>query len=199
MKILILSDIESPYIWDYFQPEKYKDVELMISCGDLKASYLSFLVTMIKAPLFYVPGNHNDSYQNNPPEGCESIDGELINYKGIRIMGLGGSKRYNAGFYQYTEKQMQKRINKLKFKLWYNKGVDILVTHAPAFDLGDGKDRCHEGFKSFYTVLDKYSPKYFFYGHQHLVYGHQPDRKQFYKNTTVINAYDHYIVDYPVQ
>jgi uncharacterized protein len=196
LKILLVSDLESPYIWDYFQPEKFKDVELMISCGDLKAEYLSFLVTMIKAPLFYVPGNHNDRYLKSPPEGCESIDDRIITYKGIRIMGLGGSKRYNRGHYQYTEKEMNKRIFRLKPRLWLNKGVDILVTHSPVYGIGDGKDRCHEGFKAFYKILDKYSPKYLFHGHQHFTYGGQPVRVREYKNTKIINAYDHYFLDY---
>jgi predicted phosphodiesterase len=73
MKILLVSDEECSYIWDYFDAERFKDIELIISCGDLKADYLSFLVTMIKAPLFYVPGNHDGKYDVKPPEGCESI------------------------------------------------------------------------------------------------------------------------------
>jgi Icc-related predicted phosphoesterase len=193
---MLVADIESTYIWDYFQPEKFKDVELILSCGDVKAEYLSFLVTMIKAPLFYVPGNHNDRYLKNPPEGCESIDDKIITYKGIRILGLGGSRRYNLGHYQYSEKEMNKRINKLKFKLWRNKGVDIVVTHAPLLGIGDGDDLCHKGFASFNMFLDKYKPKYFVHGHQHLSYGYQPERIRKYEETTVINAYDHYILEY---
>jgi uncharacterized protein len=196
LKIMFVSDYESPYIWDYFNPDKFRDVELMISCGDLKAEYLSFLVTMIKAPLFYIPGNHNDSYIKNPPEGCECIDGKIITYKGIRIMGLGGSKRYNIGKNQYTEKEMARRIFKLQPRLWLNKGVDILVTHSPAYKLGDGDDRCHEGFKAFYKILDKYPPKYLVHGHQHLNYGFKPHRLLNYKDTTIINAYEYYFLDY---
>ncbi|TYP79684.1 hypothetical protein [Paenibacillus methanolicus] len=51
MKILIVADEESQYIWDHFDPERFKDVELILSCGDLKAAYLSYLVSMIHAPL----------------------------------------------------------------------------------------------------------------------------------------------------
>ena len=68
MKILLVSDREEPYIWDYFDRERFKDIELVLSCGDLKAEYLSFIVTMIQAPLYYVPGNHNKNYLTNPPE-----------------------------------------------------------------------------------------------------------------------------------
>lgn len=195
MKILLVSDKEESYIWDYFDRERFQDIELVLSCGDLKAEYLSFLVTMIKAPLFYVPGNHNVDYIKNPPEGCISIDDNLVNYKGIRILGLGGSYFYGRKEYQYTEEQMQRRVNKLRYKLWRQKGVDIVITHAPAFGLGDGCDVCHRGFKSFISIMDKYSPKYFVHGHQHLNYKNQ-QRILHYKNTEIINAYGYYILDY---
>lgn len=196
MKILVLADVESPAIWDYFDPDKFKEVELMISCGDLKAEYLSFLVTMIKAPLYYVPGNHNGGYAKKPPDGCISIDKAFVNYKGLRIVGFGGCQRYNKGEHQYTEKQMKKRINALWFKLFMNRGFDILVTHAPAFELGDGDDLCHRGFKAFRHLLDKYHPKLHLHGHQHLNYGMQ-ERIIDYNGTTIVNAYGYRIIDFP--
>jgi uncharacterized protein len=194
LKILLVSDEESTYIWDFFQPEKFKDIELIISCGDLKADYLSFLVTMIKAPLLYVPGNHDTKYLTHPPEGCESIDGKLVKFKGLRILGLGGSHRYSFAEYQYSEKEMKKRIRKLKPRLWINKGFDILVTHAPAFGIGDDQDPCHQGFKGFNSLMEKYSPKYFFHGHVHLNYGMKPRFNQ-YKDTKIINAFQYHIID----
>jgi uncharacterized protein len=194
VKVLLVSDEESPYIWDFFQPEKFKDIELIISCGDLKASYLSFLVTMIKAPLFYVPGNHDTKYMVNPPEGCEDIDGKLVKFKNLRILGLGGSHKYSHAAYQYTEKEMKKRVFKLKPRLWMNKGIDILVTHAPAFGIGDDNDPCHLGFKCFNEIMDKYSPKYFFHGHVHLNYGMKP-RYNEYKSTKVVNAFQYHIIE----
>jgi Icc-related predicted phosphoesterase len=195
MKLLLVSDREEPYIWDYFDRERFSDIEMIISCGDVKAEYLSFLVTMIKAPLFYVPGNHNESYMKNPPEGCISIDGRLAVYRGIRLLGLGGSHCYNNKEFQYTEKQMEKRIRGLKWKIWKHNGFDILVTHAPASGVGDGQDLCHRGFSSFIKLLDSYSPKYFFHGHQHLNYNLQP-RVTRYKDTTIVNAYGYYILEY---
>lgn len=195
MRILIVADVESRYIWDFFQKEAFENIDLIISCGDLKNEYLSFLVTMVKAPLLYVPGNHNTKYLRETPEGCTPIDDIIYKYKGIRIMGLGGSMMYNGRPYQYTEKQMQKRINKLRFKLFWNKGIDILVTHAPAQGINDGEDICHNGFNSFNKIIDKYSPKYFFHGHQHLSYGNV-DRIAVRGNTKIINAYDYYIVEY---
>ncbi|URZ01205.1 metallophosphoesterase family protein [Clostridium felsineum] len=195
MKILLISDEESKYMWDFFVPENFKDIDIIISCGDLKAEYLSFLVTMIKAPLFYIHGNHDNNYKNNPPEGCECIDGKIINYNGIRIMGLGGSMKYRETTLVYTEKEMRKRINKLKFGLFFNRGVDIIVSHAAPKGINDENDLCHEGFKCFLELIQKYSPKYFCHGHIHLNYGNKK-RIANYKNTMVINAFDHYIFEY---
>ncbi|WP_396334402.1 metallophosphoesterase [Clostridium sp. 19966] len=193
---MVVADVESPYIWDYFQPEKFSDIDIMISCGDLKAEYLSFLVTMIKAPLFYVPGNHNDKYLKNPPEGCVNIDDKIVKYKGVRILGLGGSKKYNNGYYQYTEHQMKKRISKLRPKIWWNGGADIFVAHSPALGIGDGLDKPHRGFQCFYKIFDRYKPKYFLHGHQHLSYTYKNDRIRKYNEVTIINGYDYYIFEY---
>lgn len=194
MKILLITDEEVPSLWEFIQPERYKDIDLIISCGDLKAEYLSYIVTMIPAPLFYVHGNHDDKYLKNPPFGCKCIDGDIVKFNGLRILGLGGSKRYNNGVFQFTEKQMKFRIAKLLPKLWLNRGIDVLVTHSAAFELGDDTDMCHIGFKSFVDLLDKYRPKFFFHGHVHLNYGRKP-RITKYKDTTIINAFQYYIIE----
>ena len=46
MKILVIADIESKALWDYYKPEKVRGVDLIISCGDLRPAYLEFLVTL---------------------------------------------------------------------------------------------------------------------------------------------------------
>ncbi len=200
MRILLISDIENKYIWDHFDSERFEGVDLVISCGDLKSDYLSFIATMIKAPVYYVHGNHDTEYLNNPPGGCDSIEDKLVVYKGLRIIGLGGCRQYNrhpeysTPPYQYTEKQMMKRIKKLRFKIFKNKGFDILVTHSPAFGISDGKDACHTGFKAFLPFLEKYKPKYMFHGHMHLNFGRAP-RTIMHNDTTIIDAYGYYIID----
>ena len=109
VKILVLADQESEYLWDYFERSKFEGIDLIISCGDLDAGYLSFLATLLPIPVLYVHGNHDTKYQTRPPEGCISIDGEYYIYKGIRIVGLGGSMRYRRDVEnQYTEREMAK-------------------------------------------------------------------------------------------
>ena len=194
MKLLLVSDREEAYIWDHFDQERFKDIDLVLSCGDLKADYLSYLVTMINKPLFYVPGNHDKAYAHNPPEGCDSIDGKLVEHMGLRIAGLGGSMRYNLGLYQYTEAEMRSRLNKLKTSIWFKGGIDIFLSHAPALGMCDGKDLCHTGFQCFANLIDKYKPKYFIHGHNHLEYGKFP-RICSHTGTEIINACGYYILD----
>ena len=196
MKILLLADHESSYIWDHFDKSKFNDIDIMISCGDLKASYLSFLVTMINAPLYYVHGNHDDNYKDNPPEGCISIEDKIITHKGIQIAGLGGSIEYTGGINQYTQKEMAKRAKRLTKGFFRKKSFDILVTHAPAKGLGDGDGFVHQGFKTFNCLLDKYKPKYHFHGHQHLNYCKKQERIIHYNETTIINGYEYHIVEF---
>ncbi|OON98716.1 MAG: metallophosphoesterase [Epulopiscium sp. Nele67-Bin004] len=195
MKILVVADQESPYIWDYFDKSKFEDIELVISCGDLKASYLSFIVTMLPVPLIYVPGNHDKKYVDNPPEGCICIDDEIFEYRGIRFAGLGGCMEYTGGTYQYSEKQMCKRVKKL-LKATKKKGdIDVLVTHAPTFQIGDGEDRCHTGFESFFQIYNKNTLRFHFHGHQHLNYSPKASRFHSYNDIQIINGFNYYILE----
>lgn len=195
MRILLVSDKESPYLYDYFDKAKFQNIDLIISCGDLKPSYLSYLVTMINAPLYYVHGNHDDHYAKTPPEGCDSIDGVFKVHQGIRILGLGGSRKYREGLHQYTERQMALKLYSLYPKIYMHQGIDILVTHSPALGLGDGTDLVHTGFPQFNKILDHFEPRFHFHGHQHLNYN-QGERQIQYGKTTIINGYGYQIIEY---
>lgn len=196
MRILAIADEESPYLWDHFEKSKLEGIDLIISCGDLNPNYLDFLATFTSAPVLYVHGNHDAKYEQNPPTGCICIEDKIYVHEGIRILGLGGSMRYRPGPFQYTEKEMRKRVKKLRWALFRRKGFDILVTHSPAYQLNDGRDLPHQGFKTFIDLIDKYSPRFFLHGHVHMAYGRQHKRYDKYQNTHVINAFDRYIFDY---
>ena len=197
MKILAISDEECPALWEHYVPGRLKDYDLIISCGDLRPSYLSFIVTMARVPVFYVHGNHDGRYEKEPPEGCDCIDDKFVIYRGLRILGLGGSSRYRPGPHQYTEKEMRRRIRKLRWKLWWHKGVDIVVAHVPPKGVGDGEDYAHRGFEAFLKLLDKYQPKYLLHGHIHMRYGMDKTRVRQYGQTQVVNVCERYDVEFP--
>lgn len=195
MKILALSDEECPALYDYYVPGRLKEYDLIISCGDLKPSYLSFIVTMARVPVLYVHGNHDTTYKRTPPEGCDCIEDQIIVYKGLRILGLGGCRRYRPGDHQHTDREMRKRIRKLRWKLWRHKGVDIVVTHAPPAGIGDDSDIAHRGFDCFLPFLEKYKPKYLLHGHVHMNYGQDDTRIRQVGDTKVINVYERFVLD----
>lgn len=194
MKILFLADEESKVYWEYFKKEDFEGIDLIVSCGDLKASYLSFLTTMVGVPVLYVHGNHDDKYKMQPPEGCTNIEDKIFEYEGVRFLGLGGSHRYKPGINQYTQREMFKRIKKLRWKL-RRKGFDILVTHSPAKGLNDDDDTCHQGFEAFNELIKRYEPRYFVHGHVHMSYSRKFKRLDKIGNTVVINAYEKYILE----
>lgn len=196
MRILAIGDEESKSLWDFWDKSKIEGVDLIISCGDLDPRYLSFLVTLSSVPVLYVHGNHDGKYETKPPEGCTCIEDQIFVYQGVRILGLGGSMRYRPGPHQYTERDMKRRVARLWFQLFRHRGFDILVTHAPAYQLNDGRDLPHQGFQVFRTLMEKYRPKYFLHGHVHMSYGRMHKRYDKYEETHIINVYEKCIFEF---
>ena len=93
MRILAVSDEESKGLWDYFAPEKLKGIDLIVSCGDLDANYVSFLATMAHVPVIYVHGNHDEAYDRKPPGGAVCIADQVSRDHGVRFVGPAASGR----------------------------------------------------------------------------------------------------------
>ena len=195
MKILLLADEPNLRLWDYLDRTLLEGIDLILSCGDLPASYLSFLTCFTDAPILYIHGNHDASYEQNPPEGCVCVEDSVYDFHGVRILGLGGSMRYKPGAHQYTDREMSRRIRKLRLKLWLGGGVDMVVTHAPMRGVGDAEDPAHRGFESFRALVEKYRPAYFIHGHVHKSYNFRFRREQKVSDTTIINAWTSYIIE----
>ncbi len=151
---------------------------------------------MFNVPLFYVRGNHDIRYESRPPGGCMNIHAKIVNHKGIRVLGFEGSRWYNGGPVQYTEKQMAAMIRRVKWRrLWWDRKVDIVVTHAPLRHINDREDQCHRGFKCFHHLIDLYRPGYFIHGHIHARFDHSGQRMAKLGRTKIINAFGYYILD----
>jgi Icc-related predicted phosphoesterase len=115
------------------------------------------------------------------------------------IAGLGGSPWYNGGDNQYTERRMFLRALRLLPRLlWnrvaYGRYLDVLVTHAAPFGVQDGSDRAHLGFKTFLWLMKRFRPRYLVHGHVHL-WDRNQQRVSRYGDTTVVNAYDHVVLN----
>ena len=199
MRILAIADEPSERLWGGLCREALSGVDMILSAGDLPAKYLSFLTCFTNAPIVYVPGNHDDRYEKEPPEGCLCADGKVVLVRGVRILGLGGSIRYRPdGINMYSEKEMAGRVAALRRKLRMSGGFDILLTHSPIRGLGDQEDPAHRGFECFGPLLDAWRPAVMVHGHVHQAYsGARFLRSRTWNGIPVINASTSYEFDLP--
>jgi len=202
MKILCVSDQIDPLVYTNSIKNRFADVDIILSAGDLPLDYLEFIVSSLNKPLLFVFGNHHTQEMTNissESHGCIYIGSKVHREEGLIVAGLGGSMRYNLGVNQYTDFQMYLEIFKLMPRLLINRLIhgrflDILLTHAPPSGIHDKKDRCHKGFKAFLWFIKTFRPKYLVHGHIHL-YDLSDSRISRWMETSVINAYSHYVID----
>ena len=147
MRILVIADIESKALWDYFDKSMLENVDLIVSCGDLNPKYLSFLATFTKAPVIYVRGNHDANYEMTPPDGCICIEDDIFEISDIhrfstpnKLLAFAGldPSVHPSGNFQAKRTRMSKRgsrvlhfalmnvahnvvKNNLTFKTYYDK------------------------------------------------------------------------------
>ncbi|MCR5592770.1 MAG: metallophosphoesterase [Saccharofermentans sp.] len=195
MRILAVADIEDRRLYDFFTKDRVKGVDLIVSCGDLKADYLDFLMTMVNVPMMYVRGNHDDILNEEPPLGGICLEDNIVNFNGVNFLGLGGSMKYHNGLNMFTEHEMRWRtINMAPMAMI--KGVDVFVTHAPARGFGDLDDLPHRGFDCFNKVMYRYHPQLMLHGHVHANYGMNIAMERSHPSgTRIINAYGYQIID----
>jgi hypothetical protein len=188
-------------------PERFHDVDVILSCGDLPLDYMEYLVTRIgKGTLFYVNGNHvqkqvlqtNGTFKTEA-EGCINIHRRIVNHKGLLIGGLEGSMEYNQGPHQYSELHMRALARMMGPALLYNRlrygrDVDIMISHAAPRGIHDEPDRCHRGFRTFLRFMRRHRPLYWLHGHIHI---YRPDtvRVTRYLDTTVVNAFEYQLIE----
>jgi len=199
MKILCVSDQIDPLIYTNTIKQRYADVDLILSAGDLPLDYLDFIISTMNKPLLFVMGNHHTDMPDNYSHGATYIDLKVKREAGLIIVGLGGSMRYNRGENQFSDFQMNIRILKLLPGLVFNRVfrgrfLDILLTHASPQGIHDKEDKCHKGFKCFLWFIKVFKPRYLVHGHIHL-YDLSEVRTTKYCDTLVINAYGHYLID----
>ena len=92
----------------------------------------------------------------------------------------------------FTQGEMKRRVMKLWPKIVLHRGFDVLVTHAPAWQINDHDNVVHTGFKAFRRLLEKYEPKLMLHGHVHLNYGMKAQRIRTLGQTAIVNAYEKY-------
>lgn len=205
MKILAVSDMVVDRLYSAKVAERFRDVEIILGCGDLPYEYLEFLVSSMNVPLLYVPGNHDPAYDEKKSTacalGCDNLDGKVRTVKGLNIAGMGGSIRYRPGCSnQYTQSQMYTRLSSFVPKLlWYlpkhGNILDIMIAHSPPRGIHDDDDQAHTGFSAFRFFILNFKPRYFLHGHTMVYKSNIVPPITKVGTTTVINVYPYRIIE----
>ena len=185
--------------------ESFRDVEMILGCGDLPYDYLEFLVTWMNIPLLYVPGNHDPAYDQEIKtayaEGCDNLDRKVRSVKGVNIAGVGGSIQYRPGSpNQYTQSQMYSRLLSFMPRLFWElplhgKALDIMIAHSPPLGIHDDDDQAHVGFSAFNDLIRTIKPHYFLHGHTMVYKSNLVPPVTQVGTTTVINVYPYRVIE----
>jgi uncharacterized protein len=203
LRVLAVTDEVDDRIYSSSIRNRMGDVDMIVSCGDLPATYLEFLTDALHRQVYYVLGNHAEEItrvgvQGEPrhPEGCTDVGFKVLQdpVTGLLIAGLPGSLRYSdRDPVQFTEWQMRWRMLRMAPRLLWNRlrhgrAIDLLITHAPPRNVGDREDYAHRGFESFHPFIKWTKPRWHLHGHIHL-YDRTIDHTQTLHETTIVNVY----------
>jgi Icc-related predicted phosphoesterase len=205
LKILAISDLVVDRLYSAHIAERFRDVDLILGCGDLPYEYLEFLVSALNVPLLYVPGNHDPQFSKQIPtgwaEGCSNLDRHVFRIKGLTLAGLGGSIRYRPGTpNQYTQLEMYLRLlsffpRLLTARIITGSSLDIMISHSPPRGIHDDDDPAHVGFSAYCDFIRFFKPRYFLHGHTMVYKGNLVPPVTRIGTTTVINVYPYRLLE----
>lgn len=208
MKLLAVSDVEIALLYSPMIVERFSDVDLILSCGDLPYYYIEYMISMLNVPCYFVRGNHASKREYGTsgtrkfPWGAVDLHRRCKEDEtGLLLAGLEGSLRYNLGAYQYTQGQYWEMVLSLVPQLFMNKlslgrYLDVFIAHAPPWQVHDEDDLPHRGVKAFRWLIKVFQPAYFLHGHIH-VYRRETVTRTLVGNTTVQNVYGYKVLTVP--
>lgn len=202
VRVLTLSDVETPAVYNSRIRSRFGDTDLVISCGDLPSYYLEYVISMLNLKLYYVNGNHvqsakseDNAERNEHPWGAINLHRRVVydHEHDLLLAGIEGSLRYNDGPHQYTQTEMWRMVLGLapqlvSNRMKYGRYLDVFVTHASAAGIQDDMDKAHQGVDAFRWLLSTFKPRFHLHGHMHHYNPLKPNLTQF-GETQVVNTY----------
>jgi len=205
MKVLAVSDQEVERIYSLTTDGHFKDIKLILGCGDLSYPYLEYLLSVLNVPLFYVPGNHDPEYDSecalSYAEGAVNLDLRIARVNGMLLAGFGGSIRYRPdGVNQYTQEQAFRRAFRILpgmiiRRLIFGQELDVLISHSPPFGIHDEDTQAHQGLKALNFLIRWAQPHYHLHGHTHFFRRNLEDFITQVGRTTVENIFPYKVIE----
>jgi Icc-related predicted phosphoesterase len=183
MKLLTVSDKELSLIYSTQIKQRFPDIDLAVSAGDLSYYYLEYIISSLDIPLYFVRGNHAKIVEygvagpRKAPWGAIDLHRKTVRDQktGLLLAGIEGSLRYNQGDFQYTQSEMWSMVMQLipgliMNKIRYGRFLDVFITHAPPWGIHDEDDSAHQGVKAFNWLIKTFQPTFHIHGHTHVYY-----------------------------
>jgi len=205
MKVLAVSDQEVERLYALAANGHFRGIQIILGCGDLPYSYLEYLLSVLNAPLFYIPGNHDPKYDSTHSltyaEGASNLDLKIARFDNMLLAGLGGSIRYRPdGVNQYSQAEAYSRAFRLLSRillqrLVYRQGLDILISHSPPFGIHDENTGAHQGLKALNFLIRWARPRYHLHGHTHFFRRNLANAVTQVGQTTVMNIFPYKVIE----
>ncbi|MFN2112931.1 MAG: metallophosphoesterase, partial [Anaerolineales bacterium] len=201
LKALSVSDRVDSSLLEREAFDQFKDIDLILSCGDLPYYHIEKLFQLYEVPVLYVRGNHDPRVEygkSGPlfgPRGGIDLHKRVVVLNELIFLGFEGSLPYKDGPFLYSQGEMWRfvisTVPKLIWnKLSYGRFLDVVIAHSPPFGVHDQDSNVHGGYKAFRWLIKTFQPTYFFHGHIH-VYGDDQTTDTVVDRTLVINTYGH--------
>lgn len=181
--LLVISDTHGTLDEDtfkHFLENKHYDICILL--GDHYSRDINIILRYIdKSKIYGIKGNHDYDYLSE--YNIPNINGNIIEIKGIKILGMEGSFKYKpVDFPSFTQEESITFLeNKQK--------VDILVTHDKKFDPEKIKDPAHQGLIGITNYLFKNKIPIHIHGHIH-----EPYTKKMINGTTEYSIFGYEII-----
>lgn len=201
LKVLSVSDRIDSRLLEKDTYEKYKDIDLILSCGDLPYYHIERLFQLYEVPVLYVRGNHDPRVEygkSGPlygPRGGIDLHNRVVVLNDLIFAGFEGSLPYKEGPFLHSQSEMWRNVfsmvpRLLWNKLLYGRYLDVVLTHTPPRGIHDQENNVHGGYRAFRWLINTFKPAYFFHGHIH-VYTEDEIIETVVGKTKVINTYGH--------
>lgn len=178
IRILLITDTHGCLKEDKFSKFilEYKEFDICLLLGDHSSGDIKIILKYIeKEKIYALLGNHDRDYINEI--GLKNLNGNIIEIKGVKLLGIQGSYRYKPEeFPSFSQKESIEFLDD-------KEKVDILVSHDAPFGLSGRSDVAHQGLFGIMYYLFKNKTPYCIHGHLHTPYSKEMI------NGTKVNCY----------
>lgn len=132
MKILCVSDMIDPMIYNQNAREIFPDIDLILCAGDLPMDYIDFIVSIFNKPTYFIFGNHNlkefkfyDKAEMRNMAGPQVIQDTTSHAHGGTYLGFATDVNHNLTYIDpATGKRTPLLIAGISGSLKYNNGLN---------------------------------------------------------------------------